>query len=170
MLEIGSGHGFGLLAIDNLVEKPKKVMSVEISDRFREEYLKPNVIPKLSYPVELYADDCKDMSSFLPSHTSQKVDVIFAMNVVYFLHPLDAYLEEFYRVLREPNTQFHAGRVVFGCKFNMLPAKTPPFYNVNPDDIVQKMKDANFSDVSVEYVHVVEETMYNYVEISGVKK
>ena len=89
-LEIGAGNGHGLAEASTV--KLKRIVAVEISEQFRNNIMKRE-IPNL----ELYGSDAKEMS-FLQN---QSVDKLLAMNVIYFLDPLDVYIKEIKRVLKK---------------------------------------------------------------------
>lgn len=166
-LEIGAGNGAGLCEIAKLDAYPKRIICVEISERFRLELQsKINEIQEESptgskLPVEIHATDCKEM----PYLENSCVDKLFGMNVVYFLDPLPLYLQEFHRVLKD------GGSVTFGCKFGLLPEESKEFVNINPDLIVSEMEKGGFL-VEKSYVKVDggEDKRKNYIEIKGLKK
>merc|ERR1719437_374873 len=85
--------------------------------------------------IEVHGEDCRSM----PYLGDDSVDKIFAMNVVYFLDPLPAYLGEIHRVLK-PGT----GEIVWGCKFDKVPQDNEVFVNVPEDKIVAMMQEAGF--------------------------
>jgi len=172
-VEIGAGEGAGVKTImtSEKVAVPDRIVLVEISDDFRKD-LKRTVddleqyqsTPSYSSPkIEIYGNDCKDMSSFLENDS---VDKIFAMNVVYFLDPLLDYSKELYRVLK-PNG---LGTIIFGCKLGAVPKDGNVFINVEADSIKDSMEKAGFL-VTSEFVNVSEDNpMQNYLEIKGVTR
>lgn len=84
---------------------------------------------------------------------------MFAMNVVYFLDPLEEYLKEFCRVLKP------GGTITLGCKFGPL-VKTDEFINVEQEPIVTAMEQAGLRvDVKV----VNPEQPNNWTSIKGTK-
>lgn len=169
-VEIGAGNGDGLIALLNLSNHqsstkstmPKRVVLIEISKRFRNELHK--IIQKSNADtshIEIHSKDCIEM----PYLNDNSVDKIFGMNVVYFLHPLEAYLQEMKRVLKP------GGKIVFGCKFGSVPKQgaTVEFVNVNRNEICNALSREGF-DVSTEKVVVDEDIeTSNYIEIVGVK-
>jgi cyclopropane fatty-acyl-phospholipid synthase-like methyltransferase len=106
ILEIGGGNGDGLKFVANY--RPKRLVTVEISERLRS-VLSDLQIPKL----EIYGTDAKDMSAFLVRNS---VDKLLAMNVVYFLEPLEDYAKEIKRVLKK-----RSGRAILGMKPQLKP-------------------------------------------------
>mmetsp|Transcript_7940 Transcript_7940/g.12421 ORF Transcript_7940/g.12421 Transcript_7940/m.12421 type:complete len:225 (+) Transcript_7940:110-784(+) len=164
-VELGAGHGVGLKAVlTNQEVVPKKIVCVEISADFRtklEGIVQKETRQKLVDRVSIHSDDCRDMS-FLADGS---VDKMFAMNVIYFLDPIDAYLKEIYRVI-SPN-----GFIVFGCKFPTLPKDSDVFINIEESAIVEAMRAAGF-EVTSKYIQLAKEgenKMVNYTELRGTK-
>jgi ubiquinone/menaquinone biosynthesis C-methylase UbiE len=134
-LELGAGHG---MALQELVSKgitPKRVVCVEISPQFQKEL--KNL--KLPFEMELHEDDCKTM----PYLENDAVDILFAMNVIYFLDPLPEYLAEMYRVLK-PGT----GKMSLGCKFQSIPQNSNIFVNADEAVVVKMIREAGFEVTS----------------------
>jgi cyclopropane fatty-acyl-phospholipid synthase-like methyltransferase len=102
VLEIGAGNGDGLKYVATHYT-PKRIVAVEISERFREGLKELNIAS-----MEVFEHDARDMSSFL--HRGS-VDKFMAMNVIYFLDPLEVYAREMKRVLRRGK-----GRGIVGLK------------------------------------------------------
>ena len=109
VLEIGTGgHGYAMEVLLGTKDL-KKLVGIEISD-----YLREKMNAKFEKEIErgdltMIENDCKDLKDIFPDDDS--VDCILAVNVVYFLHPLDEYLKEMYRILK-PKT----GRILLSCK------------------------------------------------------
>jgi SAM-dependent methyltransferase len=159
-VELGAGHGAGLSAIAEMETSPKRIVCVEISERFRATLRKTIASLPKELPIEVHGEDCKKM----PYLENESVDKIFGLNVVYFLDPLPVYLEEIHRVLKP------GGFVSFGGKFGFPPTDTKEFINIEPDAIIDAMKKAGF-DVSREEVIVDEKNVkMNYTEIKATKK
>lgn len=166
-VELGAGHGVGVRAA--YAASPRRIVAVEISEAFQEklEAVKLELEQESSSSngggsdtcpsIEVYGQDAKDMKAFLEDGS---VDKMFAMNVVYFLDPLDVYLDEIDRVLKP------GGSVTFGFKSSVKDMR-PPFINTNVESIVEKMKTVGF-DVTSSKVDL-EDPIYNYIEIKGVK-
>ena len=154
-VELGGGHGVGLREASKSC--PQRIVVVEISPAFRDKLETVKAELENSSAVEIYGEDAKSM----PFLKDNSVDKMFAMNVVYFLDPLDVYLKEIHRVLK-PN-----GQIVFGCKFGAVKEARFPFVNTEPEPIVDHMQKAGF-EVSSQKVEL-ETPMYSYVEVKGVK-
>mmetsp|Transcript_2759 Transcript_2759/g.4006 ORF Transcript_2759/g.4006 Transcript_2759/m.4006 type:complete len:230 (-) Transcript_2759:101-790(-) len=176
-VEIGAGSGVGLRSIvsnkndnDNNNNIPSRIVCIEISQDFRRELkqTKKEILPLLKDDndnnndnndiVEIYSDDCKSM----PFLKDNSVDKMFAMNVVYFLDPLDEYTKEICRVLKP------GGMVVFGCKFQKVPQDSNVFVNVDEDAIVGTMKQGGLAVTSA-FVDLGDDDA-NYTELKGIKK
>lgn len=171
-VEIGAGHGHGLKEVfkrqrQGNFDWPQRIVAVEISDRFREEFLEPlsRSFDGVSYYkrkerkgmtaavlkqatdnyaasnadtrtlFEIYSNDAKDMRSFL---RTSSVDKLLAVNVVYFLDPLEEYIEEIARVLKP------GGSALFACKFDKMPHwfPNPPFVNRDVKTLVAAILDS----------------------------
>mmetsp|Transcript_3474 Transcript_3474/g.7542 ORF Transcript_3474/g.7542 Transcript_3474/m.7542 type:complete len:227 (+) Transcript_3474:98-778(+) len=167
-VELGAGHGSGLrAAVVGGTAPPKRVVGVEISDAFRNklEQVKEELDQTVSTSdhscsIEIFGQDAKDMTSFLADGS---VDRMLGVNVVYFLDPLEEYMQEIHRVLA-PN----GGTVVFGCKFGAIKDSPYPFVNKEEAPIVEKMEAAGF-DVTSNKIDLGND-MYNYVELKGIKR
>ncbi|KAL3794416.1 hypothetical protein HJC23_012953 [Cyclotella cryptica] len=178
-VELGAGNGAGLMTLIDMSKMqpsddpsasnsvPKRVVLIEISERFRNELSKiihdlQNANALIAPHIEVHSEDCISM----PFLEDNSVDKMFGMNVVYFLSPLEDYLREIKRVLKP------GGKIVFGCKFGSLPKEgtTNEFVNVNRDVICDALKKQGF-DVSFSKVLVDggDNEMKNYIEIVGVK-
>lgn len=155
-VEIGAGHGVGMR--EAFSRKPKRIVAVEISDAFFEKLHAVKQELGNDDSIEIYEKDAKNMD-YLENNS---VDKMFAMNVVYFLDPLDVYLTEIHRVLKPQGT------LVFGCKFGAVKDASPPFVNIDKDFIENAMTDCGF-DVSSTKVEL-EERVYSYTEIKGIKQ
>ncbi|XP_075248006.1 uncharacterized protein LOC142341050 isoform X2 [Convolutriloba macropyga] len=109
VLEIGVGAQ--AFAMEELlkIEGLKRLVGIEISDSFRQKIRAKFASQIQSSQLELYGTDSKDMKAIFRDDNS--VDRILAVNVVYFLDPLEAYLKELYRVLK-PQT----GLIILSCK------------------------------------------------------
>lgn len=137
-VELGPGGGFGLQAI--LARHPARVIGVEVSANFRAELAGRFADAIKRGVLEVRGEDAISMP-FLPTAS---VDRVFAMNVIYFLSPLDAYLAEIFRCLRP------GGLVIFGVK-EMIKGNEPSVF-VNQDwrMCIAAMKRAGFEAESGE--------------------
>ena len=157
VLEIGVGsHGY---AMERLLKTKglKKLVGIEISD-----YLRHQIRKKFAKQIEnkeliLCGEDCKNLKNIFPMDNS--VDCILAINVVYFLHPLEEYLQEMYRVLKP-----QIGRILFSGKTNSrnygLENSSSIFQNIDFSQIAARCKDAGFQ-VELENVHIEENSIMN---------
>mmetsp|Transcript_26326 Transcript_26326/g.37589 ORF Transcript_26326/g.37589 Transcript_26326/m.37589 type:complete len:215 (-) Transcript_26326:469-1113(-) len=157
-VELGAGHGESLRKIAQMdnASIPKRIVFVEISNKFRHELQKSIAELPTKLPIEIHGEDCIKMP-YLGDGTVSK---LFGMNLVYFLNPLPAYLQEFKRVMKQNGT------VVFGCKFGVVPQNTKEFVNIDAKYVADAMKDAGF-DVTTEKVKI---DYGNYLEIKGTKR
>ena len=94
---------------------------------------------------EIYGSDARDMRAFLRSGSVNK---LLAVNVAYFLHPLEPYVDELFRVLKP------GGQILLACKFNSIKLMpTPPFFNKEAAAIIEALEDGGFT-VDTEEVRV----------------
>lgn len=167
-VEIGAGNGDGLKTIldsnkQTSVEMPKRVILIELSERFRNEL--HNIMRQhhadYTSRIEIRSEDCISM----PYLDDNSVDTIFGMNVVYFLHPIETYLAEIKRVLKP------SGRVIFGCKFGSVPKEglTTEFVNVDRKKICNYLEGEGFVVSMNKVVVDPDNEMDNYIEIVGAK-
>ncbi len=105
-----------------MLYKPSQVFGVEISETYRKKL-------KLKFEnqnVSIFSNDAKDLTDVLADAT---VDKILAVNVVYFLEPLDLYIKEFHRIMKK------GSKGIIACKFNGI---------ASFDDSVAVNKDIEF--------------------------
>ena len=139
VIELGPGAGFATRAI--LDKKPSSMLVVEVSTLFRrmlkeDRYLSMAVD---SGTLSIVGEDAVRLGA-----QSSSVDIVCAMNVVYFLRPLHVYLEEIARVLRP------GGVLVFGTKqAGAKLGRDEHFKNTDNNDILLSMKDAGFHDCEI---------------------
>ena len=158
LVEIGAGHGIGLEA--SVAYKPRRIVLIELSSSFRDK-LKTAIrrVPKpYREQIELYDTDAKSMG-FLKDDS---VDKILAVNVVYFLDPLENYLKEIWRVLKP------GGRVSWACKFEAVKSMDETIF-VNTDQAVIEgaMKKIGFLVMGT-YIDLGNK-FQTYTELLGVK-
>ena len=108
ILEVGSGNGQALIEI--LKKNPKKIKVIEISPIFRN-HLKN----KFGKKIEVYENDAKNLKGII---NNSSIDKILLINVIYFLNPLELYLDELKRILNKDGTIFIAGKFEAGKSFN----------------------------------------------------
>ena len=100
ILEVGSGNGQALIEI--LKKNPKKIKVIEISPIFWN-HLKN----KFGKKIEVYENDAKNLRGII---NNRSIDKILLINVIYFLNPLELYLNELKRILNKDGTIFIAGK------------------------------------------------------------
>ena len=126
VLEVGPGNGHGIEKI--LSYKPSKILGIEISDSYRKslenKFENRNVV--------ILANDAKELKNVVPDSS---VDKLLAVNVVYFLEPLESYVKEFHRIIKR------GGEGIIACKFNGV---------ASFDDSVAVNKDIDFVTSSFE--------------------
>ena len=105
VLELGVGNG---LAIKEIAKTSgNKITGVEISAEFRRNLLKM----KLPKNIVILENDAKDLSKEIPDGS---IDKLLAINVIYFLKPIEEYILEFKRILKK------GGIGYLGCKFESI--------------------------------------------------
>ena len=91
VIEIGSGSGQELLETEK--KKPSNIYAVEISEDFRKIlYSRFN-----SAKITIIRNNAANFANIVPDKSIYKALLI---NVIYFLDPLDIYLEELRRILK----------------------------------------------------------------------
>ena len=135
ILEVGSGNGQALIEI--LKNNPKKIKVVEISPIFRN-HLKN----KFGKKIEVYENDAKNLKGFI---NNSSIDKILLINVIYFLNPLELYLNELKRILNKDGTIFIAGKFEAVKTFD-----DNVFHNKKITELLKVLK--KFFKVSYEFV------------------
>ena len=126
ILKVGPGNGHAIEKI--LYYKPSKVHWIEVSESFRR-----NLKHKFeNQNVIILANDAKELKGVV---SDSSVDKLLAVNVVYFLEPLESYVKEFYRIIKK------GGDGIIACKFNGV---------ASFDDSVAVNKDIEFVTSSFE--------------------
>ena len=137
VIEIGSGNG---QAIDEMLKLTKQnITSIEVSEKFRTELIKKFH----NKDVTFFSNDAKDLNGIFKNNTFNK---LLAVNVVYFLTPLNFYANEFYRILKMD------GEGLLACKFDGIKKfdnSTAP--NRDLKDVVKVFQNADFK-VNIEFV------------------
>ncbi len=103
--EVGAGSGLSLLEIVKYTSK--EVYAVEISKAFRRQLR----ALKLAKNVSLIKNDASNLKSEISDNS---IDKLLGVNLVYFLKPLNIYVDEFYRILKP------GGMGLFACKFEQI--------------------------------------------------
>ena len=105
VLELGVGNGLAIKEIAKIIGN--KIIGVEISAEFRRILLKI----KLPKNIVILENDAKDLSKEIPDGS---IDKLLAINVIYFLKPIEEYILEFKRILKK------GGIGYLGCKFESI--------------------------------------------------
>ena len=105
VLEIGVGNGLAIKEIAKISEN--KIIGIEISAEFRKKLLNKQ-LPK---NIVILENDAKDLSKEI---SDGSIDKLLAINVIYFLKPIEEYILEFKRILKK------GGIGYLGCKFESI--------------------------------------------------
>ena len=105
LLELGVGNGLAIKEIAKISEN--KIIGIEISAEFRKKLLNKQ-LPK---NIVILDNDAKDLSNEIPDGS---IDKLLAINVIYFLKPIEEYILEFKRILKR------GGIGYLGCKFESI--------------------------------------------------
>ena len=105
VLELGVGNGLAIKEIAKIIGN--KIIGVEIIAEFRRNLLKM----KLPKNIVILENDAKDLSKEIPDGS---IDKLLAINVIYFLKPIEEYILEFKRILKK------GGIGYLGCKFESI--------------------------------------------------
>ena len=152
VVEIGSGNGQALAEIIN--HDPAKIYAVEISEKFRKDLQSRFKGEKIT----IMGNDASDLADIIPDKT---VDKILLINVIYFLDPLDTYLEEFKRILKPD------GVIFFSCRFGPVGGFDPKiFKNTDLEKILPSLR--KYFSVSSEYVDPGEKkSRYHAIQLTN---
>ena len=113
VIEIGSGNGQALLEIEK--KKPSKIYAVEISEDFRKVLFSRFNSAKIT----ITGNDAANLASIVPD---KSIDKAILINVIYFLDPLDTYLEELKRILKT------SGVIIIAGKFGLAQGFEPKIF------------------------------------------
>ena len=105
VLELGVGNGLAIQEIAKISEQ--QIIGVEISKEFRRNLSRM----KLRKNIVILEKDAKDLSNEIPDGS---IDKLLAINVIYFLKPIEEYILEFKRILKK------GGIGYLGCKFESI--------------------------------------------------
>ena len=126
VIEIGSGNGQALLEIEK--KKPSKIYAVEISEDFRKDLCSRFNSAKIT----IIGNDAANLASIVPD---KSIDKAILINVIYFLDPLDTYLEELKRILKT------SGVIIIAGKFRLAQGFEPKiFKNTDIQKIMQALE------------------------------
>ena len=142
VLELGVGNGLAIKEIAKISEN--KIIGIEISAEFRKKLLNK----KLPKNIVILENDAKDLSNEIPDGS---IDKLLAINVIYFLKPIEEYILEFKRILKK------GGIGYLGCKFESIKnfdiAVAP---NRNEKEIITQLLNLGFS-ASSEFIDLGED-------------
>ena len=142
ILELGVGNGLAIKEIANITGK--EIIGVEISAEFRRNLLKM----KLPKNIVILGNDAKDLSNEVHDGS---IDKLLAINVIYFLKPIQEYILEFKRILKK------GGIGYLGCKFESIKnfdIEVAP--NRSEREIISQLSKVGFN-VSSEFVDLGED-------------
>ena len=149
VLELGVGNGLAIKEIAKIIGN--KIIGVEISAEFRRNLLKM----KLPKNIVILENDAKDLSNKVPDGS---IDKLLAINVIYFLKPIEEYILEFKRILKKGGVGY------LGCKFESIKnfdIEVAP--NRNEKEIVDQLSSVGFN-VSSEFVDLGEDrSRYTFI-------
>ena len=142
VLELGVGNGLAIKEIAKI--SGNEIIGVEISADFRRN-LKKMKLPK---NIVILGNDAKDLSNEVHDGS---IDKLLAINVIYFLKPIQEYIREFKRILRK------GGMGYLGCKFESIKnfdVEVAP--NRSEREIISQLSKVGFN-VSSEFVDLGED-------------
>ena len=142
VLELGVGNGLAIKEIAKI--SGNNIIGVEISAEFRKNLLKM----KLPKNIVILENDAKDLSNKVPDGS---IDKLLAINVIYFLKPIEEYILEFKRILRK------GGIGYLGCKFESIKnfdIEVAP--NRNEREIISQLSSVGFN-ASSEFIDLGED-------------
>ena len=149
VLELGVGNGLAIKEIAKISEK--QIIGIEISREFRRNLSRM----KLPKNIVILENDAKDLSNEIPDGS---IDKLLAINVIYFLKPIEQYILEFKRILKK------GGKGYLGCKFESIKnfdIEVAP--NRSESEIISQISSAGFS-VSSEFVDLGEDrSRYTFI-------
>ena len=149
VLELGVGNGLAIKEIAKISRN--NIIGIEISAEFRRNLLKMN----LPENIVILENDAKDLSNEIPDGS---IDKILAINVIYFLKPIEEYILEFKRILKR------GGIGYLGCKFESIKdfdIEVAP--NRNEKEIIGQLFGVGFN-VSSEFIDLGEDrSRYTFI-------
>ena len=149
VLELGVGNGLAIKEIAKI--SVKNIIGIEVSAEFRRNLLKM----KLPKNIVILENDAKDLSNEIPERS---IDKLLAINVIYFLKPIQEYVLEFKRILKKGGVGY------LGCKFESIKnfdMEVAP--NRNEREIITQLSSFGFK-VSSEFVDLGEDrSRYTFI-------
>ena len=142
VLELGVGNGLAIKEIAKISEN--KIIGIEISAEFRKKLLDKQ-LPK---NIVILENDAKDLSNEIPDGS---IDKLLAINVIYFLKPVEQYILEFKRILKK------GGIGYLGCKFESIKnfdIEVAP--NRDERAIISQLSNSGFN-ASIEFIDLGED-------------
>ena len=142
VLELGVGNGLAIKEIAKI--SGNNIIGVEVSAEFRKNLLKM----KLPKNIVILENDAKDLSDEIPDGS---IDKLLAINVIYFLKPIEEYILEFKRILKK------GGIGYLGCKFESIKnfdIEVAP--NRNEREIISQLLSVGFN-ASSEFIDLGED-------------
>ncbi len=150
VLELGVGNGLAIKEIAKISRN--KIIGVEISAEFRRNLLKMR-LPK---NIVILENDAKDLSNEIPDGS---IDKLLAINVIYFLKPIEEYILEFKRILKKEGIGY------LGCKFESIKnfdIEVAP--NRDEEEIISHLSNVGFK-VSSEFIDLGEDrSRYTFIQ------
>ena len=150
VLELGVGNGLAIKEIAKI--SGNNIIGVEISAEFRRNLLKM----KLPKNIVILGNDAIDLSNKVPDGS---IDKLLAINVIYFLKPIEQYILEFKRILKQ------GGIGYLGCKFESIKnfdIEVAP--NRNEKEIITQLSTVGFN-VSSEFIDLGEDrSRYTFIQ------
>lgn len=135
--EVGAGSGLSLLEIVKYTSN--EVYAVEISKAFRRQLR----ALKLAKNVSIIKNDARNLKNEISDNT---IDKLLGVNLVYFLKPLNIYVDEFFRILKP------GGVGLFACKFDKIQEFDDTVApNKSEAQVITALVDAGFETTS-EYI------------------
>ena len=150
VLELGVGNGLAIKEIAKI--SGKQIIGIEISAEFRRNLRKM----KLPKNIVILENDAKDLSNEIPDGS---IDKLLAINVIYFLKPIEEYILEFKRILKK------GGIGYLGCKFESVKnfdIEVAP--NRDEEEIISHLSNVGFK-VSSEFIDLGEDrSRYTFIQ------
>lgn len=154
LVELGPGNGLSMeYLLQQLPYNPKdptpppanlSIHAFEISERFRNTMKSKFADEIASGLITIHGRDAKELLSATLPPNSRSITAIYGTNVVYFLDPLDEYLQVFYQAL-QPDGLLLLG--VDNIAATSPLSNTPEFANTDWATILEAMRRTGFVEV-----------------------